>query len=65
MPGLLDNKGAAHFLGVTLQELKTLRLRRLVPVVRLGMRTLRYREADLAATVERMRQPAVWEARKK
>lgn len=61
MRGLLDNAGAAEFLGVSLAELKTLRLRRMIPVVRLGRRTLRYRPADLESFIARVRVPALWE----
>ncbi len=61
MSKLLNNEEAAETLNVSLSELKALRLRRLVPVVRLGSRTLRYRLADLEAAIERLRCPAVWE----
>ena len=56
MDDLLDERGAAAFLGVAPQTLRHWRAhaRRPLPFVRIG-RAIRYRRADLAAFVEAQR----------
>lgn len=61
MPGLLDNRAAAEFLGVTPATLKGLRLRRLVPCVRLSRKVVRYDRRDLERYIARQRIAATWE----
>jgi hypothetical protein len=59
--GLLDDAGARERLTVTSEKLKELRLRREIPYLRLGHRTIRYRRDDLEAYLSRIRVAAVWE----
>jgi len=59
---ILDDSGACEVLRITKCQLKTLRLRRQIPHIRVGYRTVRYRAADLQAYIERQRVPAKWEA---
>lgn len=61
LEGLIGPDKAAAILGTDIPGLKRLRLRGLIPSVRLGIRTVRYRPSDIATAIERLRRPAVWE----
>ncbi len=58
---ILDDSGACEVLSITKCQLKTLRLRRQIPHIRVGYRTVRYRLADIQSYIERQRVPATWE----
>lgn len=60
---LVDNDEAARRLDVNIPMLKRLRLAGIVPAIRLGPRTVRYKPSDLAAVIERLRKPGIWERR--
>ena len=58
---IVDSDGAAEHINVPLTMLAKLRQQRLIPCIRVGHRTVRYRVQDLDAYLARVRQPAVWE----
>lgn len=58
---MMDDAGTCDMLAISPIMLKELRARREIAFVKLGHRTLRYRQADVEAYMLRQRRPAVWE----
>lgn len=58
---LLTPTQAAEYVTETTKHLMEEQRRRRVAAVRLGYRTVRFRQSDLDAYILRVRQPAVWE----
>ncbi len=59
--GLLTPDEAAAYLKITVGELRDLRYRSRVAFIKVGYRTMRYRQEDLDALIERYRVSAVGE----
>ena len=65
MSVLCDSTEAAAHLSVSKDMLKKLRHRRLVPFIKLGHKTVRFKKEDLDAYLSRVRVGAVWEMESK
>lgn len=56
---LLDAAAAAEMLGISERQMRELRARREMPVVRVGRRLIRYRVSDLIRYIEAHYEPAL------